>query len=95
MARKKKKALLKPHFNPTALLELKDSCRNHEIISSSGIRHVLHSIMIRPRGKKKKPHYYLKQFTASHELEAHTRRSIFSLMETVHQTPGFLYQPLH
>ena len=40
----------------------------------------------RKTSKKKKPCYYLNQFTATHELEAHTRRSIFSLMETIHQT---------
>lgn len=45
--------------------------------------------------KKKKPCYYLNQFTATHELEAHTRRSIFSLMETIYLMPPILYKSLH
>lgn len=41
--------------------------------------------------EKKNPRYYLNQFTATRELEAHTRRSIFSLMETIYLTlPIFL-----
>lgn len=35
---------------------------------------------------KQKSCYYLNQFSATHELEAHTRKSIFSLMETIHRT---------
>lgn len=45
--------------------------------------------------EREKPRYYLNQFTATHELKAHTRRSIFNLMETIYLTLGILYQSLH
>lgn len=46
-------------------------------------------------GQEKKKSHYLNQFTATHELEAHTRRGIFSLMETIYLTLRILYESLH